>query len=209
MLSVDLEDFLDKLDPAPKQKREIEDSFVQDDEIEDTFVLDDEISEMLNDSPMEEKTGNLDVKTTVDKIQLPERAGSPAFSIHADKVYILYPSLFQDPNIFGRFSIPQNINLDSFADKSSSSSKTSIPTEAMQQPEVSNSFDDNSPREGRKLFRRQAEDNPKPQQQPQPQPQEAKPSRKGEKKRNVETHLTGSIVVLNQDVNENNQKESY
>lgn len=189
-----MEDFLDKLDlTTAKQKREIENS----------FILDDEIGESPNEP--QDTRGSFDVKTTIDNVQVPMKAGSPAFSIHATKVYILYPSLFQDPNIFGRFSIPQNINLDQMADKSVTS-KTSLPTNVIQQPAVPNVYANNYSHEGKKLFRRQAEPNAIPQEQP----QEMKPSsRKGDRKRNVETHLTGTIVVLNQDVNENNQKESY
>ena len=193
-----LEKFLDNLESTSSQTKQKRD-------IEDTFVLNDEIGEAPVEPENKDRQGTFDVKTTIDNVQMPMKGGSPAFSIHASKVYILYPSLFQDPNIFGRFSIPQNINLDPLPDKSSSS-KTSIPTSMIQQPEISNEYGDPLPSEERKMFRRQAE----PFSTPIQQSQETKPaSRKGDKKRNVETHLTGTIVVLNQDVNENNQKESY
>lgn len=153
------------------------------------------MSETPNDLPGMREKENFDVKATVDNIQVPMKGGSPAFSIHASKVYILYPSLFQDPNIFGRFSIPQNINLDPLNEKSTTA-KTNVPTNVFQQPSYSSDYGDFYPQRERKLFRRQADSTP---QQEQQQPQEAKPNpRKGEKKRNVETHLTGTIVVKKQ-----------
>lgn len=51
-------------------------------------------------------------ESVINDISMPKKDGSPAFKIVASKVYILYPSMFQDPNIFGRFSIPQNVNME-------------------------------------------------------------------------------------------------
>lgn len=48
---------------------------------------------------------------TADKDK-PNSSGSSAFHIIAQQVYIINPSILQDPDIFGRFSIPQTLNLD-------------------------------------------------------------------------------------------------
>lgn len=67
------------------------------------------MSEMLDESvdPNEKFSDSV-----INDISMPKKDGSPAFKIVASKVYILYPSMFQDPNIFGRFSIPQNVNME-------------------------------------------------------------------------------------------------
>ena len=156
------------------------------------MLMDEEFADATND-PMYNEEANFQVKTSLDTVKLPPKSGNPAFSIHADKVYILYPSLFQDPNIFGRFSIPQTINLDPVPQKNvaNQNEPQSIP------PSISRGNDPYPYQRGK----RQAGD-------PVAIPQQA--ARKKEaKKRNVESHLSGSIVVLNQDVNEYNQKESY
>lgn len=164
--------------------------------------------ETLDDDPF--KNSQLEIDSLTKTIQMPlGKKGNPAFSINAKTVYILYPSLFQDPNIFGRFSIPQNINMD----KNSLGTETTIPGGNGQQPtkpEVQMA-------------------KPQSPQQPVPTPQyppQQYPSRKGRrsadpkeaavapkaeepKKRNVESHLSGTIVVQNQDVNEYNRRESY
>lgn len=132
---------------------------------------------------------NYGVGNTLQSVQLPHKTGSSTFSIHAEKVYILYPSTFQDPNIFGRFSIPQTINLDPLA------AKTVTQSDELQagQSNLSPSLLDESPNSSAYLRGKRQLPSPK----------------REEKKRNVETHLNGSIVVLNQDVNEFNTKESY
>lgn len=191
-----MEDFLDKLDTSDRSQKH---------DTENTFTLNDEKTEQSNEFLY--KQGKFDVKTTIDNVEVPLKSGSPGFSIHASKVYILYPSLFQDPNIFGRFSIPQSINVEPFSENTVT--KSSLPANLIQQPENSNVYGNTYPREEKKLFRREAEGISEP--PPQQQTQRVRPSlrRKAEKKRNVETHLTGTVVVLNQDVNENNQKESF
>lgn len=179
-----MEEALDKLDVSkPRAKRQ-----------NDYEYLNDEVAEASNDAQ-----ANFDVKTSLKNVEVPMKGGSPAFSIHADKVYILYPSLFQDPNIFGRFSIPQTINLDPVPDKSVSKGNG-----------LSNNVDSNLPpnqqsmgfgEKGKRVNKRQATE---------PTLTQRPPSKKeADKKRNVETHLTGTIVVLNQDVNEINRKDSY
>lgn len=170
-------------------------------------TLDDEMPEKLNPSLGTGKDGE---KPVVTEIKLPLKNGAaPAFSIHAQKVYILYPSLFQDPNIFGRFSIPQNINLDSFPEKQTQSQpdyttkKTPnfVPSQMNPTPHVnspiSNPYNPYAVNNKRRMAR-QADEVKAP----------GKNNEEG-KKRNVETHMTGTIVVLNQDVNENNQKDAY
>lgn len=142
------------------------------------------------------------VKTDATSLEVPEKSSSPAFSIHATKVYILYPSLFQDPNIFGRFSIPQNINLD----PENEASKGSHNQKPDQQPVIvagnqGNSMQMNTPfgnlyQQGSRRTSRQA-----------PSSVAVKPNEV--LKRNVESQMSGTIVVLNQDVNEINQKDAY
>lgn len=172
-----LEVSLDNLDDAIKTKR-------------DAYEID------------EDKTSaqtNFEVGKTLQNIKLPKKSGSPAFSIHADKVYILYPSLFQDPNIFGRFSIPQNVNFEQSSDKSWKPAGSSLQTQ--NQDEMTDAEAVPSTSGSKKMIRRQAANS---------NSSDGKVSAKrDEQKRNVETHLTGSIVVLNQDVNEINRKEAY
>jgi hypothetical protein len=205
-----------------KRKREVEEDS-EDDENENAEQSDDlDANDVVNNA--------------VNEVSIPlngKTGGTPAFSIHADKVYILYPSLFQDPNIFGRFSIPQNINLDPVPDKT-----------VAQAADIQNSFQQlqeqqkqqqileqkrlraqKAPRavhliqnqHQQQIMRRQSKreaENPMTTESSSPeQPQAKKQSspKKSEvnQKRNVEAQLTGSIVVLNQDVNEYNLKNSY
>lgn len=180
---------MDQLDGLAKQKREAKES---------TYLNDEPTNEEDDDAAT-----NDDVKMAMSKVEIPMKSGSPAFSIKAEKVYILYPSMFQDPNIFGRFSIPQNINLDPLPDKSVS--KTSEAQSPVVYP-MSNNYNPyatdptyNNPMGGRRMAREAGDKSPK----------QSSPKGGEDKKRNVETHLTGTIVVLNQDVNENNRKESY
>lgn len=149
-----------------------------------------------------------DVNSITKSITLPLGGkGTSAFSVHARTVYILYPSLFQDPNIFGRFSIPQNINMDKNSPKNAGSNPQIYPTpQAYRRSMLPD------------IIRAQ------------PNPNQIYPSHKGRRsvdepskdssssaplkqatpeKRNVQTHLSGTIVVQNQDVNEFNKRESY
>lgn len=179
----------------------------------------DEVAAVTNEQQSADQNLNYEVKSALKNVEVPMKGGSPAFSIHADKVYILYPSLFQDPNIFGRFSIPQNINLDPLPEKTfMKNSDTNQGANTLQRETSSNGFNPFR-QQGRKMYRRQASDQQAPDQQastqeapnqqaPNPAPA-IKKSKKEEKKRNVESHLTGTIVVLNQDVNEFNRKETY
>lgn len=160
--------------------------------------------------------GNYDIETTANDVEVPMKGGSSAFSIHANKVYILYPSMFQDPNIFGRFSIPQNINLDPVSEKQSKRTSSVPQSEppVIMRPNVNpnqfaRSFESDpyhpyQANRGQRIFKRQAENENPP---PPPAPPLNDDNANG--KRNVETHLTGTIVVLNQDVNEINRKDAY
>lgn len=204
MLVLVLEKALDNLDDgAPRKKRQMN---------KDLEYLDDEVADGANDAQSNDAKLNYDVKSSLNSVQVPMKGGSPAFSIHADKVYILYPSLFQDPNIFGRFSIPQNINLDPIPDKSTSKAKDVPQNLHPMQTQLGHrrqmAFDENIdsqhrqvPYDQKKITKRETTD---------PTPTQKVPSKKeAEKKRNIETHLSGTIVVLNQDVNEINRKDSY
>lgn len=210
-----MEKSLDGLEPTMKQKRQVDDDFgLLDDEIEDiseAMQLSDAQRTTTRKSPVQQPTDNSDnyeVMSSMSNVEVPMKGGSPAFSIHADKVYILYPSLFQDPNIFGRFSIPQNINLDPLPERTETKS-----TEKNETPQImplESLHDDlNQPK---RVSRRQAP-NPPPQPSEKsaanPSSSEKPAARPAQNKKNVETHLTGTIVVLNQDVNEINKKDSY
>jgi hypothetical protein len=136
-----------------------------------------------------------DVDSITKSITLPLGGkGTSAFSVHATTVYILYPSLFQDPNIFGRFSIPQNVNLD----------KNSLGNVAANPQMYPNPNIQGRPDIIRARGKRSADPSETTAATPQEQPQQAPPER-----RNVQTHMTGTIVVQNQDVNEFNKRESY
>lgn len=140
------------------------------------------------------------IKSTTNQIKLPDKQSSPAFSIHAQKVYIIYPSLFQDPNIFGRFSMPQSVNLDSNQKKSigGTPGNSLAAPNTRQFPTLNQNPLMNLHPQGKRLMRRNA-----------PLADDLAQAKDEEKKRNVETHLNGTIVVLNQDVNEYNRKGAY
>lgn len=200
-----MEKALDNLDDgAPRKKRQMNNEYE---------YLDDEVAGAANDAQSADARLNYEVKSSLDSVKLPTKGGSPAFSIHADKVYILYPSLFQDPNIFGRFSIPQTINLDPIPDKSIAKAKDTpqnvqhpihpMHSQLGHRPQMAfdENIDSNLPYDDKKITKRETTD---------PAPtQKASSKKEAEKKRNVETHLSGTIVVLNQDVNEFNRKDSY
>lgn len=191
-----MEKALDELETAPdRSKREA-----------NNYYLSDEVAKDPKDPQQAEAEAEFEVRSSVKDVQVPMKDGSPAFSIHAEKVYILYPSLFQDPNIFGRFSIPQNINLDPLPEKNVKSTEApGDSTPALMQPQYMYPDPYQSAFTGRKMAKRQAAD---PNSPPVSTPKLS--TRKDDyKKRNVESHLTGTIVVLNQDVNELNRKESY
>jgi hypothetical protein len=136
----------------------------------------------MNDSEEE-------IKSTLQTVEVPLKRGNPAFSINAKTVYILYPALFQDPNIFGRFIMPQNINMDSMKEKFDSNEdnqKSSFDQKKIRDPEISPTITSG---------RRSADPRDKFTNKPQ--------------KRNVDNSLSGSVVVLNQDVIENNKSDSY
>lgn len=167
-----------------------------------------------------------DIDTALKTVELPlSKGGHSAFSIKADTVYILYPSLFQDPNIFGRFSIPQNVNMDPSKEErmpvieNTAAPKVQPPPVRNFQPEQNfpsnhlpfyprnrrssalNPYEQNYANDEASVGNQQNDYN---EEQEEYQQQQAE-----NQKRNVETHLSGTIVVLNQDVNENNAKESY
>lgn len=170
----------------------------------DIYEADDEVSDKsFNDEIVE--NSKRDVNTITKSITLPLGGkGTSAFSVHAKTVYILYPSLFQDPNIFGRFSIPQNINMDknssvnpptnpqSYSPKTQSTYRRSLPDIIKAQPFPSHKG------------KRSADQPVSEVSTAAPPPQQTLPE-----KRNVQTHLSGTIVVQNQDVNEFNRRESY
>lgn len=148
-----------------------------------------------------------DVNSIAKSITIPLGGkGTSAFSVHAKTVYILYPSLFQDPNIFGRFSIPQNVNLD----KSSPGNVATIPQGRPSPQGYRRSTPDiiraqSNPNQMYPSHKgKRSADQPATTDPPQAPPQQAPPE-----KRNVQTTLTGTIVVQNQDVNEFNRRESY
>ncbi|KAG5681552.1 hypothetical protein PVAND_010972 [Polypedilum vanderplanki] len=171
-----------------------------------------------------------DVRSTVQKVKLPLNKGHSAFSITANTVYILYPSLFQDPNIFGRFAINQNLDSSKELKTSVDEEETSSDKEAIQntvklpyfesmklpyarrvQPQPPQYIQQPSYRNIRP-FRRSAVDFSVESDYHQPpyfDEQQQPPQEEAYDSRNVETHLNGEIVVLNQDVNEKNIKESY
>lgn len=146
--------------------------------------MDETVAGESNDQQLADPETNYEVQSSVQDVTVPMKGGSPAFSIHAQKVYILYPSMFQDPNIFGRFSIPQTINLDPLPEKTVKKNveKTAPPVIMPPNNFYSDPYQAEQPR---KLTRRQA---------PNPAPLTQKPSKKKEDmKHNVETHLTGTI----------------
>jgi hypothetical protein len=172
-----------------------------------------------------------DVANTLQSIKIPlTNKGNPAFSIHASTVYILYPSLFQDPNIFGRFAIPQSINLDS-----KTTQKEQAQQEQHQQqkdeyiPQQQQQFNQNQYQQqqayqsqpsyyqnmgGRRNavpMRRSALQNDEEQQNDENKDDDngAKDDESKSKEKKITNTLSGSITVLNQDVNEINSKGGY
>lgn len=120
-----------ELDSFDRSKREISNHFLQMDPIPEQLD-EEEIPELMDDyEDVEPGTGPPSVladSAILQDIKLPMKAGSPAFKIIASKVYILYPSMFQDPNIFGRFSIPQSINMEGKGDLSTITKDTNVAT---------------------------------------------------------------------------------
>lgn len=124
-----------ELDSFDRSKREISNHFLQMNPIPEKLD-EEEIPEILDDYvDVEPGTGPPSVladSAILQDIKLPVKAGSPAFKIIASKVYILYPSMFQDPNIFGRFSIPQSINMEGKGDLSTFTKDTNVATASPQ-----------------------------------------------------------------------------
>lgn len=167
--------------------------------------LGDEVKES-DDDPF--KSTQLEIDANTKTIQMPlGKKGNPAFSINAKTVYILYPSLFQDPNIFGRFSIPQNINMD----KNTLGTETTIPKALSAKPEVQMAQPQQPQQHGPAQYPPQQYPSRKGRRSADPPAAAAEAPKKAEepKKRNVESHLSGTIVVQNQDVNEYNRRDSY
>jgi hypothetical protein len=173
-------------------------------------------------NPSAQQSGvDRDVRSTVESIHLPLSKGHSAFSIRANNVYILYPSLFQDPNIFGRFAINQNTespngeqkNDDRLISEPEMQQNTMEPPsfESLQYPQLS------YPKYSRQPFSRRRQSRSQMRRSGVKIPLEAQtlyndeeaPQEDPNEKRNIETHLDGTIVVLNQDVNEENIRESY
>ena len=124
-----------ELDSFDRKKREISNHFLQMDPTP-TELFEDEMPEELEDYDFDEPDTGVSTMSAdtaiLQDIKLPLKTGSPAFKIIASKVYILYPSMFQDPNIFGRFSIPQSINMEGKGDlsiiKEQNMESTTFPT---------------------------------------------------------------------------------
>jgi hypothetical protein len=169
-----------------------------------------------------------DVRSTMQSVQLPFSKGHSAFSIRANTVYILYPSLFQDPNIFGRFAINQNTespnkehaNDDRLITEPEMQSNPDQPAafeslQYPQYPQLSYPQYSRQPFSRRRQFksqlRRSGAKIPLEAQATQAllNDEDGTPQEDPNEKRTIETHLDGTIVVLNQDVNEENTKESY
>lgn len=162
------------------------------------------INDRLQFNGMSMDEANTEVQSTMQSINMPNTKGNPSFSIHANTVYILYPSILQDPNIFGRLSIPQNINLDQENQKSSKRQDQSTLklSRRFNVQENSNNIDGYRKRRNipiKSSSQRQGYENSNPEMMTNPQ--------RGDQK--VETNLEGTIVVLNQDVIEQNTKKSY
>jgi hypothetical protein len=174
-----------------------------------------------------DKEVDMDVRSTLQEVELPFSKGHSAFSIKANTVYILYPSLFQDPNIFGRFAINQNLDSTKEVRTTTDEELDAISPDAMQLqlfdslrfPQTLSLEDseklNQQPYVVKQPYRRSTADFPlalSATNAHQPYLDDEVPSQPNEnngEKRNVETHLSGTIVVLNQDVNEKNTKESY
>lgn len=117
------------------------------------------------------------------------------FSIHAQKVYILYPTSFMQPNIFGQMSIPQKIKMENDL-------KDIDETLLLKQDQASNPIADdreytypisNNDIQSRNFLKDKKNN---------------KYDENDEEKRvDITTHLKGNIVVLNQDLNEVNKPE--
>jgi len=163
------------------------------------------LNDRLQYNVMSTDEANAEVQSTMQAINIPNTKGNPSFSIHANTVYILYPSVLQDPNIFGRLSIPQNVHMDRENEKS-----LNQPVQSSQMTNMLSSrrfnLQGNSNNVERYRNRRNVPIMPSQNQKY----GESNPQRKDQNsKRNVETNLTGTIVVLNQDVIEQNTKQSY
>lgn len=163
------------------------------------------LNDRLQYNGMSTDEANAEVQSTIQAINIPNTKGNPSFSIHANTVYILYPSVLQDPNIFGRLSIPQNVHMDRENEKSlnqpvqSSSMSNMLSSRRFNLQGSSNNVE-------RYRNRRNVPIMPSQNQKY----RESNPQRKDQNsKRNVETNLSGTIVVLNQDVIEQNTKQSY
>ncbi|CAG9804140.1 unnamed protein product [Chironomus riparius] len=171
---------------------------------------------MMDEMPMNDRLqydemsmdeANTEVQSTMQSINIPNTKGNPSFSIHANTVYILYPSVLQDPNIFGRLSIPQNVNLDR--------QKENLLNQPDQPPPMSSrryNFQGNSnnlesfrKRRNVPIIPLQRQGYEKSNDEMMTNPQRKDQQGKGK----VESNLTGTIVVLNQDVIEQNTKPSY
>lgn len=113
-----------------------------------------------------------------------ESSESPTFSIHAQKVYILYPTSFTQPNMFGQMSIPQHIKMENDLQRDQTSNPITneeksiypVSKQVVQRRNLLGVLTDNEIDENDEENRRV----------------------------DITTHLKGSIVVLNQDVSERN-----
>lgn len=229
----------EELDSFDRKKREISNHFLQMDPAP-TRVFEDELPEELDDYVSSEPDSGASTLTAdsaiLQDIQLPMKAGSPAFKIIASKVYILYPSMFQDPNIFGRFSIPQSINMEGKGDLatsrdvsptmgpivSSMASPSLLPSPSylMQKQQYEQQQSKNQQQQNQQ--QRTQKDNPSKRMNYRRQPiliptaepielEDPLPEQSDEsaRERSIQTHMRGQIVVQNQDVNEYNTQKGY
>lgn len=232
----------EELDSFDRKKREISNHFLQMDPAP-TRMFEDEMPEELDDyisNEPDDGASTLTADTAIlQDIQLPMKAGSPAFKIIASKVYILYPSMFQDPNIFGRFSIPQSINMEGKGDLSMSKDVKNNPStmdptipsmasaslppspsyllrKQQYEPQESNNQQYQEERQGIQNDYPSKRMNYRRQPIPIPtaEPTELadplpQPTSDNARERSIQTHMRGQIVVQNQDVNEYNTQKGY
>lgn len=162
----------------------------------------------------------------VKNISLTDFKGNPSFSIHAEKVYILYPSIFQDPNIYGRLSIPQNINTGQAVEEhSESTAQTNHEPQPTSQPDLRrfgfnaagnvqyipttrNNSTDNSEDDLDDDEEYDEEENDEVKDENDDDEDEDE-DEDDDKPKSIANELQGTIVVLNQDIQETNLKKGY
>lgn len=125
------------------------------------------------------------------------RAPISAFSINANKVYIFYPTTLQDPNMFGKLSIPQNINMEADSNKINWVLRNLQNPSSEPMKQLRRNIRPKNDEDTIKVTNQNADETDN-------EEVDDKKSEAG-----VTTHLAGTIVVLNQDVAELNQQQGY